>query len=281
VLNGNHETMNAAGNFRYATRGADVEMARWARWQEVGARLKAVCNCSDGLPTLAQLRSAAAAMHVPLSHAGGQGNALRTAALSPGGPVAARFFAAHPTVLQVGSTLFVHGGVLPAHAELGLERINAEARAWLQGAAPGGQAPAFLRGSNAVVWARDYSHTDERACNCGRLEQALGALPGAARQVVGHTIQDGVNGACGGRVFRVDVGLSKGCADGPVEALEILDDRVVRRLAEGAAPQVLSGGESSESRDSRAAAAPPAERPGGAAAGGGDGELRRRRAVFG
>jgi hypothetical protein len=40
-------------------------------------------------------------------------------------------------------------------------------------------------------------------------------LPGAKRMVVGHTIQEaGINAACGGRVFRIDVGLSRGCGDG-------------------------------------------------------------------
>jgi hypothetical protein len=35
---------------------------------------------------------------------------------------------------------------------------------------------------------------------------------------VGHTIQDkGINGACGGRVLRVDVGLSAGCGNGEVQ----------------------------------------------------------------
>jgi hypothetical protein len=86
--------------------------------------------------------------------------------------------------VQVGSTLFVHGGVLPSHVEYGLERINAETRAWLLGQDPstvttsssssnpfarwaaGGSSaaggntskryppPAFLRGADAVVWAR-------------------------------------------------------------------------------------------------------------------------------
>ena len=50
--------------------------------------------------------------------------AARSAALAPGGPLAQRFFARHPTVLQIGSTVFVHAGVLPCHAEYGLERIN-------------------------------------------------------------------------------------------------------------------------------------------------------------
>ena len=59
---------------------------------------------------------------------------------------------------------------------------------------------------------------DEARCDCGALEQALGMLPGAARMVVGHTIQDGgINAACGGRVFRIDVGLSKGCGNGEPE----------------------------------------------------------------
>ena len=41
------------------------------------------------------------------------------------------------------------------------------------------------------------------------------SIPGAQRMVVGHTIQgQGINSACEGRVFRVDVGMSRGCGDG-------------------------------------------------------------------
>lgn len=37
-------------------------------------------------------------------------------------------------------------------------------------------------------------------------------------QVVGHTIQEqGINSACAERVFRIDVGMSKGCGDGEPE----------------------------------------------------------------
>ena len=37
-------------------------------------------------------------------------------------------------------------------------------------------------------------------------------------QVVGHTIQEqGINSACGEKVFRIDVGLSKGCGNGEPE----------------------------------------------------------------
>lgn len=51
-------------------------------------------------------------------------NWLRSRALMPGSELARRFFAARPTVLQLGGNVFVHGGVLPAHVEYGLEKIN-------------------------------------------------------------------------------------------------------------------------------------------------------------
>ena len=60
--------------------------------------------------------------------------------------------------------------------------------------------------------------------------------------VVGHTIQeDGISGACGGRVLRVDVGMSTGCGNHETEVLEILDDKVVRRLRMDSKPEVISG----------------------------------------
>lgn len=39
-----------------------------------------------------------------------------------------------------------------------------------------------------------------------------------ASQVVGHTIQEqGINSACAEQVFRIDVGMSKGCGNGEPE----------------------------------------------------------------
>ncbi|KIZ05887.1 Uncharacterized protein MNEG_2066 [Monoraphidium neglectum] len=324
--------MNVGGNYRYATAGADTEMASWAAWQLLGDRLRRQCGCGSAFGD--DEAAAAAAVEFSAAHSGdvpagggaraAQYNPLRRAALRPGGPLARRFFARHPTVLQVGSTLFVHGGVLPPHVEYGLGRINDETQAWLMGGSPhahsgagssgatgaaagggaaegkqggsgGGAAagaagagtagiwswfgskwrgtssqpvaaatatsaaaalqqqqqrqrphphtpPAFLRGAHAVVWARDYSARDEARCDCEMLSSVLEAVPGAKRMVVGHTIQEGgITSACGGRVFRVDVGMSKGCGDGEPEVLEILSDRVVRRLTEDGAPEVMGG----------------------------------------
>lgn len=42
----------------------------------------------------------------------------------------------------------------------------------------------------------------------------------SARQVVGHTIQEqGINSACAEQVFRIDVGMSKGCGNGEPEVM--------------------------------------------------------------
>ncbi len=152
----------------------------------------------------------------------------------------------------------MHGGILPEHVSYGLERINRETQQWLLGGAAAGEteAPAFLRGASSVVWARDYSLPEERRCDCDTLQQVLASIPGAERMVMGHTIQDSISGACGGRALRIDVGLSRGCGDGDVEVLEILDDVTVRRLREGHAPEQLQ----------QPAAAAAAARAGGAAA---------------
>ena len=42
----------------------------------------------------------------------------------------------------------------------------------------------------------------------------------SAPQVVGHTIQEqGINSACAEQVFRIDVGMSKGCGNGEPEVM--------------------------------------------------------------
>jgi hypothetical protein len=227
ILNGNHETMNVAHQFRYVTPGGYQDFHNWAQTHALEAALKGRCGCHHGHANFSDLRKA-------MGLRSGDGLAARSAALQPGGPITSRFIAPHPVVLQVGTTVFVHGGLLPQHVEYGIERMNKEAREWfLKG--PIKAKPQFLSGREAVVWARDYSHEDASRCDCEALQKALDGVAGAKRVVVGHTIQSaGINSACGGRVLRIDVGLSKGCGDGAPEVLEILNDKEVRRLRESA-----------------------------------------------
>jgi hypothetical protein len=80
------------------------------------------------------------------------------------------------------------------------------------------------------VWHSAFAGEDDPAA-CAVLAQTLERVQ-ARRLVIGHTVQQrGANSACDGRVWRIDVGLSR-YYNGPVQALE---------LSAGQLPRVLSG----------------------------------------
>lgn len=247
VLNGNHESMNVSSaarghaRFRYATRGGLDEFARWREAQRFGACLKGRCGFAAGIcapgdaPPPAEAPHDGSTPHAPATDAA---SAARAAALCPGCPLARRFLEPHPFVLTVGSTAFVHGGILSEHTTQPRDAINAAGARWLSGDHPAERTPAFLGGERALVWARQYGHPDPSKCDCSELDAALAAMPGVARVVVGHTIQPpavGINSVCGGRAVRVDVGMSAGCGGFPPGVLEIVDDgKQMFRIVEGA-----------------------------------------------
>src|SRR5690606_14286929 len=204
VLLGNHELMNAAGDLRYVTPGgfADFEGIEGLALDD---------------PALAQLPPAARA---------------RAAAFTPGGPYA-RVLAQRNTVVVVGPSVFVHGGVLPQHVPGGLadlERLNADVRAWLMGTTDGRAIEQALMSPEGVVWTRTYASDDAQAC--ALLAEALQRLD-AERMVVGHTVQEhGITSGCDGRVCRIDVGLAAHCG-GQVRVLRIEGDRVEPVALEG------------------------------------------------
>ena len=122
--------------------------------------------------------------------------------------------------------MFVHGGLLPHHVQIGFDAINAETALWMDRSEPiARKMPSYLRGREALVWSRHFSQAQN--CQCDLLAEVL-AMTNMSRMVVGHTIQEGgITSACDQKVFRVDVGLSKGCGDGPLEVLQILNDKDV------------------------------------------------------
>jgi hypothetical protein len=189
ALLGNHEIMNASLDFRYVTAG--------------------------GFDTFSLVPGDAAGSGANPRERG------RAAAFAPGGPYAT-VLAHRPLLAEVGDSVFVHGGVLPKHVAYGLDRMNDQLDDWLLGkqSAP----PPAVVAEDGPVWTRAYSGEDGQP-DCVDLSHALGML-GAKRMVVGHTVQHrGINGACGGAVWRIDVGLSH-YFGGPIEALEIRGDRV-------------------------------------------------------
>ncbi len=186
-IQGNHEVMNVALDFRYVAE----------------AGLSAFADASRS-PSLSRERD------LPAPQRG------RASAFRPGGPWSDRL-AAHPVVLQVNDSVFVHGGLLPQHLRYGLARLNAELSAWMRGS--GGLTP-MLSGDDAPYWDRTYGQAVTPA-DCRVLDDILARLS-AKRLVVGHTPQKGgISFACSGRLARIDVGLSSAHGRHPAQVLEI------------------------------------------------------------
>lgn len=199
ALNGNHEIMNAQLDFRYVTPGSNPPFAALAS------------AAPRGVPEVPE----------PLRG--------RAAAFFPGGAYAKKL-AKQPLVAIVGDTVFVHAGLLPKHVAYGLERMDAETRAWLRGERP--EPPKIVVAEDGPIWTRVYSAAAGKD-DCATLEQVLGAL-GKKRLVMGHTPQKpDANATCGGKAWRIDTGLSR-YYGGKIQALEIVGEEA-RLLTEGAA----------------------------------------------
>ncbi len=199
VLLGNHELMNVAGDLRYVTRAGFAEY-------EADAEGAALPPALERLPPFARGRAIA---------------------FRPGGAIA-RSFAEQKVAVRIGRTVFVHAGLLPAHARRGLDALNASVAAYLRGEAP---PPEDLLGEDGPVWTRRFS-ADPSADDCAAARESL-AILGAARMVVGHTVQEGgITAYCDGAVHAIDVGMSAHYG-GPVEVLEIARGRtrVLRETA--------------------------------------------------
>lgn len=203
MLNGNHESLNVCGDFRYVTPGAFIESAQ-----------------EFGIPREVALRNWEGCVQA------------RAALYLPGGKMALEL-AKNPTVLVLNDTAFAHGGLLPVHVNYGLERMNTEVASWMRRdklvEEEGYATPPFLAmgDGNSVMWNRSlsresYANPIDRFHACNMVTQALARI-GAKRLVVGHTPQmRGCNCECDGKVWRVDVGMSSGVLNAPAGVLEIV-----------------------------------------------------------
>lgn len=155
----------------------------------------------------------------------------RSAALMPGG-LYARRLAEFPAVLRLGETIFAHGGVTPHWAEYGIERINEEVNRWFAGEI---SEPPSARGmdpgnfDDSVMMSRHFSD-DVDDDDCAMLSESLDLLR-AKRMIVAHTVQDSISSHCDGRVWVVDVGMSR-YYGGVIQVLEILDDETVSVISQ-------------------------------------------------
>ena len=150
----------------------------------------------------------------------------RGAALMPGGPYAVRI-AEFPTVLKLGETIFVHGGVVPRWAEYGIEKINVEVSAWLKGESDEPDSSQRVDDSDRVMWARHFSSRVDQQ-DCLMLEESLRILE-AKRMIVAHTRHAEITSYCSGKLWATDVGMSRAYG-GDIQILELIDDEVTRVL---------------------------------------------------
>jgi hypothetical protein len=188
VLNGNHELMNVALDFRYVTEAGllDFEDAPGVD-----------PNDPKVLHLAPELRA-------------------RASAFMPGGSYAMKL-AEHPVVVMVGDTVFAHGGVHPNHAD-DIDAINEQVAAWLRGEDDEGEW--VVEDDRSPVWSRHYSD-DPSNHDCGLLDDALDTL-GATRMVVGHTVRPQISSECDDKVWLVDVGMAAHYGGTP-QVLELID----------------------------------------------------------
>ena len=205
LLLGNHETMNARGDLRYVTPGGFEDFEGIRPSAQLAKKLEDADPSTLG----------------------------RLAAFSPTGIWATKL-ATHKVIGIVGDSMFVHGGVAPAHVAYGIDKLNEEVASWFRGES---EWPALMEGPTSPLWMRDYS-SDTTMEGCQMLEETL-EMAGVTRMIVGHTPQPhGVTSACDKKVWRIDVGMASHYGGQP-SALQILEDGSVTPLihTEVEAPQ--------------------------------------------
>lgn len=214
VLLGNHEVLTALRNEAYCTEDEYLSFATAAERRAWPMRVRRAMRriLRDHPPRgpvtpLAPRLDAWRVLHVP-------GRTALRRALAPGARLG-RAIRSLPVAHLAGDAVFVHAGLLPRFARLGVDGVNAEARrTW-------SKAPRFYGGlsrrgvfrhPSGPLWTRELVEDDDPSA----LRESL-ALLGAQRMVVGHTQTGYLGGAPGqvlvrhdGRLVCVDVGLRGG-----------------------------------------------------------------------
>jgi predicted MPP superfamily phosphohydrolase len=117
---------------------------------------------------------------------------VRNECFQPGG-YCNLIMATFNTVMVIGNTLFVHGGLEDNYMNLDWHQYNRDVSNYMLGLT---DPPRGLFNDKGPLWSRKFSERNEDG-NCKELRRVLNHI-GAKRMVVGHTPQPkGVNNACG------------------------------------------------------------------------------------
>ena len=226
ALVGNHEAMNMTDDLRYVSAAdfaayatPDSPRLRERAWAAYRERIEASYRRRDPAMSAEAIRQAWLAV-TPL------GWLEHQAAWRPDGSVGG-WIASEPAIVQLGDTLFVHGGLSAAYATTPVAEINARVARALraQETAP----DSILNAPDGPLWYRGLATRetpDSRPLSVDdELTQVL-AGHHARRIVIAHTpILTGVEIGHDGRLARVDTGVSS-VYGGVLGWLEIIGDQL-------------------------------------------------------
>lgn len=216
-LLGNHEAMNMMGDLRYTTR-EEFEAFRGPDSVNLAARLwknyvHARQQQGDTRPSDEEKKRFDA--EHPL------GWVEHRQAYSPEGKYG-RWLSQQDTVIRIGDTLFVHGGISPKYADFSLHDLNERIRQELK--QPDPMLAVLSTDPEGPLWFRGLARGDPALLPS--LEAIL-KRHGCRRIVIGHTPTNErlVMPAYGGGVIAIDVGMTK-VYGGPPASLLLEDGHV-------------------------------------------------------
>ena len=185
---GNHELMNILGDFRYTT---------------------------------------------PNTLEGFGGSEIRKQLLQPGGKLAKQIACHTYGIIQIGDWIFVHGGILPQHINsFSISEINSLVKNILLGNKNidnlSQEEYSLLMGEQGIFWTRLLSSS---VPDCQLVNKTMATLKLNNKNggiVVGHTPQDGINGVCNKKLWKVDNGMSQAFGErysmDKIQVLEIINN---------------------------------------------------------
>jgi hypothetical protein len=159
------------------------------------------------------------------------GEKLRRELFKPGGDLFNKLSCTRNAILQIGTFLFAHAGVVPDNIKdfndpkQFIKYINLLMREFLQGKRDQSDEEIqkyFLQKDTSIIWNRHYGND---IANCSEVENVVKML-NVGHMIVGHTVQKKINSKCDNKLWRVDVGISDIFNSKNLSVLEILDNGI-------------------------------------------------------
>lgn len=225
ALLGNHEVMNILGDLRYVSPG-EFEAFLGPESERIRERYyrEALSQARDEARAAGQAFSESAFRERFLK-ATPLGLVEKRVAFGTEGRYG-RWLRRHDTVVKINGAVFLHGGISPAVAPLGCQKINETVRREIGGDIAKTRAQplsSLAARAEGPLWYRGLAQQDEAAF-APALDAILEAMKARAI-VVGHTVTgDGrIATRFGGRVVMIDAGMLA-LYGGHLAALEILPE---------------------------------------------------------